>query len=337
MDLNSCISLIQTYLSDVPLVVLGSGTSAAYGLPTMEDLKNELIRHASDFNQEDEVVKDFFYNINQGYDLETAIEMDFQLDSKDVNLIRKIIWNYINKCDLEFFENGLKTDFIGFSLVDLIKKIISPTPYKANIITTNYDRLAEYATDIAGASIVTGFEGSYFRKMEFPSETIKNKRIKARERTVSIWKVHGSLDWFLSPNGSQCDLPRSQTIPDSFIPHIVPPGNNKYFETHQDPYRSVISQADRAITNAKSFLVVGYGFNDSHIQPKIIEEIKKGKPIVVITKSATTQCKKLFSQSNIPKYIIIEERDCKTHVLTKDWEADYEDDFWSLKGFLNKW
>lgn len=337
MDLNSCISLIQTYLSDVPLVVLGSGTSAAYGLPTMADLSNELIHHSSDFNQSKEVVKNFFYNISHGYDLETAIGMDFQLDSEDINLIRRIIWNYINKCDLDFFERGLETDFMGFSLVDLIKKIISPTPYKANIITTNYDRLTEYATDIAGASIVTGFEGSYYRKMEFPSESIKNKRIKVRERTVSIWKVHGSLDWFLSPNGCQCDLPRSTAIPNSFTPHIVPPGNNKYFETHQDPYRSVISQADSAITNAKSFLVVGYGFNDSHIQPKIIEEIKKGKPIVVITKTATPQCKKLFSQSNVPKYIIIEERACKTHVLTKDWEADYEDDFWSLKGFLNKW
>ncbi|MDE5562516.1 MAG: SIR2 family protein [Clostridiales bacterium] len=337
MDLNNCVTMIQTYLSDVPLVVLGSGNSASYGLPTMTDLSNEIIRHEGDFDQSDEVVKDFFDNIRRGLDLETAIGMGFQLNSEDINLIREIIWNYINKRDLDFFERGLKTDFIEFSLVDLIKKIISPTPYKANIITTNYDRLAEYAADIAGASIVTGFEGSYFRKMELPSESIKNKRIKARERTVAIWKVHGSLDWFLSPNGSQCDLPRSMTIPDTFIPHIVPPGNNKYYETHQDPYRSVISQADSAIANAKSFLVVGYGFNDSHIQPKIIEEIKKGTPIVVITKTFTSQCKELFSQSNIPKYILIEERDGKTHVLTKDWEADYEDDFWSLKGFLNKW
>lgn len=44
---------------------------------------------------------------------------------------------------------------------------------------------------------VTGFEGSLIKKLELPSTSLKTKRIRARERVVDVWKVHGSLDWFV--------------------------------------------------------------------------------------------------------------------------------------------
>lgn len=337
MDLNSCILCIQDYLKDVPLVVLGSGASAAYGLPTMSDLSKELIRNVDQFDQNDPVIEDFFTNIRNGVDLESAIEAAYQLNDEDNKLIRKIIWNYINLKDKMFFENGLQNDFATFSLVSLINKIITPTPYKADIITTNYDRLAEYAADIAGVTVVTGFEGSYLKKMEIPTQNIISRRLRVRERVVSIWKVHGSLDWFLSRTGVTCSLPSHTNIPEEYYPYIVPPGKNKYHDTHQDPYRSIIAQADSAITNSKCFLIVGYGFNDDHIQPKIIEEIKKGKPIVIITKKATESCKNILTKSSAKKFLIIEESEGKTHVIANGWEEYFDEEFWSLSGLMNIW
>ena len=38
MDWNGCLSLMQGYLENSPLVVLGSGASIPYGLPSMSDL-----------------------------------------------------------------------------------------------------------------------------------------------------------------------------------------------------------------------------------------------------------------------------------------------------------
>lgn len=67
---------------------------------------------------------------------------------------------------------------------------------QAVVVTTNYDRLPDYAADGIEASSVTGFEGAYIKKLELPNSSITTKRVRARERVVEIWKVHGSLDWF---------------------------------------------------------------------------------------------------------------------------------------------
>ncbi len=338
MDLNECASLIQNYLSNNPLVILGSGASATFGLPTMADLSNELMRYSSQFD--DESSKAFFSMLKCGESLESAMGSVNQLNDSDSALIRKIIWEFINSKDLSFFESIIKNDFQDFTLVRLIEKIISASPYKVDIITTNYDRLAEYASDKVGASVISGFEGLYYRKMEISSRSMNVQRIKARERQVSVWKVHGSLDWFISPQGEYCDLPNRCIIPDGFLPCIVPPGKNKYLETHQNPYRDIIANADVAIENAKCFLIVGYGFNDDHIQPKIIEKIKNKKSVVILAKQATESCKKVIQDSGAKDFLIIEEdqsKKYKTHVISSGGDYYFDDEFWSIDGFMKIW
>lgn len=150
-------------------------------------------------------------------------------------------------------------------MAELIRKVLAPTPNKAAIVTTNYDRLTEYAADGVGATTVTGFEGSLIKKLELPSIPLKTKRTRARERIVDIWKVHGSLDWFVAPDGTIVAFPLTQTIPNDFQPLIVPPGKEKYSSTHDEPYRTIIAEADKAFVQAGAYLCVGYGFNDEHI------------------------------------------------------------------------
>ena len=48
MDLNGCISLAQSYLQNSPLIVLGSGASIPYGLPSMDTLASKICRELSD-------------------------------------------------------------------------------------------------------------------------------------------------------------------------------------------------------------------------------------------------------------------------------------------------
>lgn len=38
MDWNGCLSIMQGYLENSPLIVLGSGASMPYGLPSMSNL-----------------------------------------------------------------------------------------------------------------------------------------------------------------------------------------------------------------------------------------------------------------------------------------------------------
>lgn len=336
MDINSCLKQLQAYLANTPLVVLGSGASAAFGMPTMSDLAAEITNRKQEFS-DDESIQNFFKDLASGIDLETVLGMDQQMLNEDSKLIRKVVWETINSKDKFFFNNILQNGFENFYLVDLLKKLLEPTPHIVDVITTNYDRLAEYASDIVKANVITGYEGSYYKLIEMPSSNLYSRIMRERKRTINLWKVHGSLDWFMAPTGEMCALSHTESVPDNYLPNIVPPGRSKYKTTHFEPYRFIMAQADKAIGNAESFLVFGYGFNDDHIQPKIIEEIRKKKPIVVVTKKATSACLNLLQQTSNANYMIIEEKDSKTHVVTNSSDDLYEEDFWTMRGFIEKW
>lgn len=333
MFLNDCISLAQAYLQNSPLIVLGSGASVPYGLPSMKMLALEICKKHSSID--DEGFDNFCDLLNDGYDLESALDKS-TLKEETLNLIREIVWECINKCDLKFFENN--TMYNDFAIAKLFNKVIKPAPNKVSVVTTNYDRIAEYAADVINATIITGFEGSLIRKLEVPSQSTFIKRIRARERIVEIWKVHGSLDWFFTDDGEIESYPLSTKIPPNHSPMIIPPGKDKYNKTHSEPYRTIIAQADTAFLRAGSYLCIGYGFNDEHIQPKLLNEIRQGKAVVVLVKKMTDACRKYIIDSEIKKYIIFESADNgKTAVYTNGWNGLYDGEFWKLNEFINIW
>lgn len=67
------------------------------------------------------------------------------------------------------FEKGRMDS--DFAIAKLFAKVIQPAPNKVSVVTTNYDRIAEYAADIINATIVKGFEGSLIRKLDVPSQS----------------------------------------------------------------------------------------------------------------------------------------------------------------------
>jgi hypothetical protein len=266
--------------------------------------------------------------------LEEAVDKS-NLSDGGKNKLRAVVWECINRTDLEFFKK--LTGEMSFPLAELFKQVIKPTPNHVNVVTTNYDRLAEYAADIIGATAITGFEGRFIQKSEFPDASIQKRRISARERVVSIWKVHGSLDWFINSNQSPVSYPQTRDIPENHIPLIIPPGKDKNSATHAEPFRDLIAQADVAFKNAGSFLCIGYGFNDDHIQPKLLGQIRDGKPIVVLAKQATASCYNNVMQANISKRIIIEEADNeKTKVNINSEDNEIDGDLWNLKTFIQQ-
>lgn len=119
---------------------------------------------------------------------------------------------------------------------------------------------------------------------------------------------------------------------------IVPPGKEKYSTTHDEPYRTIIEEADKEFKKAGSFLCIGYGFNDSHIQPKLISQIKSGgKPIVVITKKATEECLRLVADTNVKKYIILEDNGSETKIKSNNEDTTVSGSIWSLNEFMEVW
>lgn len=332
MDWNGCLSIMQGYLENSPLIVLGSGASIPYGLPSMGNLADCIKSNA--------IVKDdpnygaFCASLSSD-GLEKAID-SVSLNEETIKAIRTTTWEEVNRSDLDY----LKTNAFSppESLVTLFEKVIAPTPNKAVVVTTNYDRLPDYAADGIAASSVTGFEGSYIRKLEPPNNSVTTRRVRARERIVEIWKVHGSLDWFIDAKGEISSFQLLQEIPAGFSPLIVPPGKDKYSSTHNEPYRSIISEADKAFTTAGAYLCVGYGFNDEHIQPKLLAQIANGKPIVILVRTMTDACKHHIIDSDIKKYLIFERSDdSHTKVYGNGWSEIYDGQFWCLDEFLKVW
>ena len=332
MEWSGCMSLLQGYLENSPLIVLGSGASMPYELPSMSGLAEEI-------RKSNIVISDPNYSTfcaavdNSG--LEGAIDA-VNLLPETLQEIRRVVWETVNEKDLLYF-NQHPID-PPKALAELIRKVLAPTPNKAAIVTTNYDRLTEYAADGVGATTVTGFEGSLIKKLELPSIPLKTKRTRARERIVDIWKVHGSLDWFVAPDGTIVSFPLTRTIPNDFQPMIVPPGKEKYSSTHDEPYRTIIAEADKAFVQAGAYLCVGYGFNDEHIQPKLLAQISNGKPIVILARTMTPACKKHIVEAGINKYLIFECSDSThTKVYGNGWEETYEGQYWLLDNFMNIW
>ena len=332
MDWNGCLSIMQGYLENSPLIVLGSGASVPYGLPSMGDLAEQI--------KTNDVVKadpnySTFCTLLDSDGLEKAID-SVSLKEATMNAIRTSTWESVNGSDLNFLKSN---SFLPpESLIKLLEKTIAPTPNKAVIVTTNYDRLSDYAADGIGASSVTGFEGSYIRKLELPTNSVATKRVRVRERVVDIWKVHGSLDWFINAKGEVFSFPLLQEIPAGFFPLIVPPGKDKYSSTHNEPYRSIISEADKAFTTAGSYLCIGYGFNDEHIQPKLLAQITGGKPIVILARTMTDACKHHIIDAGIKKYMIFERSDdSHTQVYGNGWSETYDGQYWRLDEFLKIW
>jgi len=330
MEYKDCLQQIQKYLENNPLIILGSGSSATYGIPLMDKLSDEIKKHGDKFDDKDKFTS--LCNNLASMNLEEAIDKTVLSDASS-NTLREIVWQCINRHDLAFLKKLLQ-DRTNYALADLLKIVILPTPNIATVVTTNYDRLAEYAADMIGATTVTGFEGSLIREMAFPTYTMQQQSIRARERVVFIWKVHGSLDWF-EKNNEIVSLPLSAEIPSNHRPLIIAPGKGKYNLIYIEPYRDIITHTDNAFSKAGSFLCIGYGFNDDHIQPKLIKQIKSGKPIVVLCRKATDACKQNVVSTDVKKFMLIEHyMNGKTSVMGNGFSKVYDGDFWQLPDFI---
>lgn len=323
----------QEFYGKGPAIIMGSGASAAYGISGMWDLANHLVENTdtSGLNAaENETWWEFCQLLNDSVDLESALHQVTASEELTARIV-KSTWSLINFEDNKIFQKSLQNSAL-FPLSRLLEHMFKSSLKTINVVTTNYDRLAEYACDQARIYHYTGFTHGFFRQLADPEEIISSRR-------VNIWKVHGSLDWFQSPLEDTVALTNIQEIPDNYQPQIVTPGTQKYQKTHLEPFRSIINNADQALNEAGSYLCVGYGFNDEHIQPKLMVKCLRQKtPITIITYALSDSAKKLILDGKAQNYLAIErgETDDQSIVyssLDKD-PLKVEKNIWSLEGYL---
>lgn len=100
----------------------------------------------------------FDENLSSGLDLEAALA-DIVFCPEIIDDIRRVTWEIISKSDLELFYRIIFNQE-QIPLSRLIKFFYQPHPQCVNIITTNYDRVIEYACDAGRIPVYTGLSQS---------------------------------------------------------------------------------------------------------------------------------------------------------------------------------
>lgn len=335
MELDEIAKLAQKCVQQNPVIVLGSGASAAHKIRGMPALSVYLRQHVV---AEEDVEINAWRAIEAALEAGTGLEVTLQETDAPKSLTDKIVrltWKAIALDDLELLHKSAMGEE-AFPLTNLILGLFRSSNNLISIVTPNYDRVAEYAADIADVVHTTGFTPGIIRR-RMGANPITYKRGNFPPRTVEIWKVHGSLDWFSDPGGAIVSLPLTNEIPDGFAPLIVTPGISKYERTHDEPFRSAIQGADSVLDRSSAFLCVGYGFRDTHIQPKLVERCRqKNVPIIVLAKELTDEAKDFLLNSAGSEFLAMEEHEGGTKVFTPDLPGGTvvpELDLWSFSTF----
>lgn len=328
---------VERCLAELPVIVLGSGASAAHGVPGMPALQAHLLQHIKPTNSADEdtwlLVKTAF---SSGDDLETALIRNRVSDGLSRQIV-EATWSLVAHHDDAVFER-VALGTLELPLTRLLRWLTRSTHHEVTIVTTNYDRLAEYSADAAGLVHLNGFAPGYLRNRE-TSTQYRIMRGRQRARTARLWKVHGSLDWF-ERSGSEIICARiGSTRPAALQPVIVTPGVEKFQRTHAEPFRSIMTGADTALESASAALCIGYGFRDQHIEPKLVDRCTDHNiPIVVLAKALTEDAKSFLSERAGSSFLALEEDGTGTRVLTPDTPNGStipNSRLWSLDHFLN--
>jgi hypothetical protein len=337
LDFNSFLKRLQDWTNRIPLIVVGSGASVPFNLPSMWQLGEFLKNHVVLAEKDDiDQFEQFKLLLDKYGDLERALQ-EIQLRPNVLNEIVYKTWEIVNIHDLEAYDK-IVDNKRDFPFANLITHLLSAANRKVSIITTNYDRLVEYAASIAEAFICTGYSQNYFGHFSNTIHQNYLSSLKGYKGQVNIWKVHGSLDWFKTNDDEDIQLPLRKHIQTGFRPSIVTPGISKYYETHNEPYRTIFTQADNEIDIANGFLCIGYGFNDIHVQPKLIAQIKREKPIIVITRKLSDIAKKSIIDNKCKHYLLLEEdaNPNDTKLYSSDFGEQIIKDvkYWTLEQYL---
>jgi SIR2-like domain len=331
-DIDIALKQAQGYYSATPVILLGSGASAAFNMAGMWQLGQHLISSIKITDLAEEEIQpwnQFCADLNSNIDLETALTRN-RLNSELTQRIIISTWDLLNPQDCQIFKNSISNQNL-FPLGKLLRHLLRSTIKKIEIITTNYDRLAEYACEQESIYYYTGFSQGY-RGFEESPDVIQTAR------RVNVWKVHGSLGWFKNEAGINISLGNTNDLPENLTPLIVTPGLDKYERASREPYRTIISWADRALMNSSSYLCIGYGFNDVHIQEKLINKCTRdNSKLIIITRSLTPAASNFLNTHDVKNYIAFTrgQDDNETIIQSSELQSPITiaRDYWSLAGF----
>lgn len=300
MDLAELKENLQNHFTDGLAVVVGSGLSAAEGIPGMRELAQHLLSEIPlhlPAGAED-IWSAIETDLKADVDLESALLRTAPSEELEAVIVRETA-RLIEHHEGEILDDVLAGDReLRFSL--LLKHLVKPNT-GIPIVTTNYDRLIEVAVEYCGLGIDVLFSGQnfgYFSPRDSRAslcrgvKKTKNFVYLNYKEFVTVLKPHGSLDWFLH-NGEpvRCVLGQfGQKL-------VITPGVNKFRGGYDRPFDAHRERANHEIDKAARYLILGYGFNDDHLQVHLDHQLRSGKPGIFLTMSLSVKSREIAEAS----------------------------------------
>lgn len=341
MNLDTLKLQLQQHLTDGTVLVIGSGLSAGVGVSTMPQLSAYLSKSVpplltASTEAEWRAVSQM---LETGADLESAlnkIEISAELDQTIVGLTARLIAKDEITVARKVLEGNRQ-----LPLSELLQRLIAVSE-SIPVITTNYDRLIELAAECTDVGVDSTFYGQVLGRfdpgasreaMGYGAPSVKGRTLKRNyRRHIKLHKPHGSLDWFVRDG-----FPIRSSFPLELPRLMVPPGKSKYLKGYEQPFDQHRSAANDAIDKAARFLVIGFGFNDPHLESHLIPKITHGAPCVILTKHLTERARTLAK--SVPSVLALSEfvelEQAGTNLIFGTQEYRYHNvDLWGLESFL---
>lgn len=342
LELSNVKRQLQDHLQEGLLLVVGSGLSIAEGIPGMwllgEHLKKVIPSRLLESPDPawDAVVE----LLAVGDHLEAAMSK-ISLKETTVDAIVDETARHILEKELEVFVQVISGVKI-LPFTTFVKHLFKGGR-KFHLITPNYDRLVELATEAAGIGVDTRFAGNLFshsdpkRSADAHRESymIGKNPVFRPIANLCVHKPHGSLDWFnVDGKVIRCPMNIGQT------PIIITPGVSKYrksFHSAFDDQRTSGNRGNRGVTNSTSLMFIGYGFNDDHLEQHLCPDLKFTKPTVIMTKRLSENARQAIANSNGIQVIVlcaVSDTDLRTRISTSNGEEIIvNEQLWHLDGF----
>ena len=335
---DSLVKLVQGHFTDGLTLVIGSGLSAAEGIPGMDALAAHLINCESAVPKTDSTLwSQIKKGIEDGEGLEAALISHSPTETLEAWIMERTIELIMPK-EREVVSAVIRGERV-LRLTAFLDKVLKPVS-GLPILTTNYDRLIEIACEMAGLHVNTLAIGYYAGAFDHIRSFMESCRgITRRGKTMVldyfpqavVLKPHGSFDWYkVGNNARRCSLDLdSERL-------IITPGLNKYQAGYSAPFDKHRELANDYIRQSSRLLIVGYGFNDDHLQTHLVKRIQDGTPTLILNQSMNDKVRNLANES--PQCVCLSKRSKSAgYIMTTKGHAEEHNgsDLWDL-GIVTK-
>jgi len=342
VDVNKLKTQLQSYFGDGLVTIVGTGLSIAEGVPGMPDLQRHLQERmpktanpamTSDWSKIASL-------LTSGKGLEAALTdapPRAELESAIVDLTS----DFVLAAEMSVIQEVLAgTRILRFTR--LLKHMLKPNN-GIPVITTNYDRLLEIGAERTGLGIDTMFCGQHISHFDPKGSKLSlcrgvalakgSKSVRLTyKKFVKLFKPHGSLDWYLlndTPVRCQYNVNLQRLI--------ITPGLNKYMTGYASPFDTHRERANHEVDRASRFLIIGYGFNDSHLETHLHKQLKIGKPALILTHSLTERANEIVREcGNVTAICADDERTGSKVIQNGQTDIISGCNIWDVNDFIDE-